>query len=413
MSEPTALSIESPKLSGNKIGTATRVDRPFQLGLAPIKLPDGSALPNDAVVGAFVYRVADNGEQIWNSSANGWQTPPADSELGKAIAPAALSFTGASDQPWSTTLNSTPLVDAAGAPLFDIAPKENPKYFARALVSAAQGGVAYRGLSGPSEMLSLARVTNLALSAPQLSWKMVGPWAPVEKPVDIALGNVSLPDGSDATQEDVIKLGVFIYRGTGEIWNEKEQVWQAAPTEVEDLLKLEPLALTYKEGQALPWQGQLTALGQKDKNEAPRFVPINQGGGVYRLRAFAHIKKAGVVYLGLSAVSNDLTFVKTQGEERFKMEFDTDGPQDCTETTIRLRDAADKRTGFVQFKVNPREVVVANCDAAGNTFASIRMTADGDIELKPAAGRRVLMLGDIEAERVRYQPSGGGAKVNL
>ena len=75
----------------------TQVDAPAMSDMlnhaittGPVSLPDGSALAADASAGAFVYRVTDKGEQIWNEQANGWQTSPPETELGVSLPVSAL-----------------------------------------------------------------------------------------------------------------------------------------------------------------------------------------------------------------------------------------------------------------------------------------------------------------------------------
>jgi len=101
------------------------------------------------------------------------------------------------------------------------------------------------------------------------------------------------------------------------------------------------------------------------------------------------------------------------GKERFKLEFDTDGPQDCSVATMRLTDAASNPAGFLRLRANERDAELATCDSFGVVHARIRLTADGDIELTPAPGRRVIVAADIETGRIRYQPAGGGAAKDL
>lgn len=95
------------------------------------------------------------------------------------------------------------------------------------------------------------------------------------------------------------------------------------------------------------------------------------------------------------------------------MQFDTEGPSDCSEVRLRLRDSAGQTAGYLRMALSPREAELVNCNAAGQVLARVRLTAQGDIEIQPAPGRRVLVLGDLEAERIRYQPSGGGGKTDL
>ena len=80
---------------------------------------------------------------------------------------------------------------------------------------------------------------------------------------------------------------------------------------------------------------------------------------------------------------------------------------------FRLRDGAGQFSAWLRLRSNPREVELANFDGAGAPLASVRLTATGAIELRPAPGQPVRVMSDLETERIRYQPFGGGAKQNL
>lgn len=408
------LEVKPPQLAGVKLGADTRIDRPLGIGLAPMKLPTGEPLPAAAQVGAFLYRSGPQGEQVWNAAAGAWVADPGDEALAGTLAPLPLTASGDAALPWKATLNPALQVDASGAPQFAIAEGDaGPRYFARVLVTLQREGESWRGLGKASPPLSFVRVVPFAPAAPTLAWKPAGPLASIEKPVEVGLAALTLADGSEATAEEAVVAGAFVYRADGAWWNEKEQAWTAAPPDIESLAAHKPLALSHKPGKTPAWQGTLAADGQVDKDDAPRFVTVDDGGAAYRLRVFAQVKRGGLVHLGLSAPSADLLFVKTRGKERFKVEFDTDGPQDCTRVTLRLVDAAGALAGYLRLRAAERDAELASCDAAGNVRAVVRLNTAGDIELLPAPDRRVVVAADFECERIRYRPSGGGPKLNL
>jgi hypothetical protein len=411
MSAPVILTVPAPKLAGTALAGGARIDRPLRITMPPIPGPDGTPLGANAAVGAFLYRVGANGEQIWNAAEALWQTSPAEADLAKRIATSPLAHLGAADPAWSATLDPSAALDAKGAARFIADP--STRYFVRVRVEASVGGQACSGLSGPSPVLGLVRIAPLALSAPHLAWSGGGALAPIEKPVTVALATLVLPDGTEPQADDIVKLGVFVFRASGEVWNDKAQRWQPAPLDAEDFGALEPLALRKKDGEALPWQAELVAIGQKDSAKAPRYRPVNAGGGAYRLRAYAQVKKAGRVHIGLGPFSADLSFARTLGEERFGMQFDTDSAQDCTEARLRLRDGGGQPSGWLRLRAGPRDVELANFDSGGGALASIRLTGDGDIELRAAPGRSIFLMSDLEAGHIRYQPYGGGGKLVL
>jgi hypothetical protein len=58
-------------------------------------------------------------------------------------------------------------------------------------------------------------------------------------------------------------------------------------------------------------------------------------------------------------------------------------------------------------------VTLRNLDGGGNPLASLSLRADGSIRISPAAGMKVFIDGDLEAERIRYLPASGLPKQNL
>ncbi|MBX3644267.1 MAG: hypothetical protein KF720_14510 [Rubrivivax sp.] len=389
--------MKAPVISGTKLANGLRTDRPLTVS---IEAPDGATQAQ-----AFLYRSGAAGEQQWNPARGLWQAAVGDEALGSAVEGLALSAAGPR---WTLPLDPAALRDANGEPQFSH--EGGFQYFAKIVATP-------RVVSPPSPAVALVRLAGLALPAPALRWPGGGAQAPIEKPVDVALPPLLLPDGEEAKGDAIVKLGVLVERDGGQFWHEKAMRWQAAAADAEALATLEPplepLALEHKPGDARRWQGQLVALGQKDGADAPRYLPTDAGGPAYRLRAFALVQRAGVVYLGLGPPSTDLRFVRMAGKEHFGMQFDTEGPSDCSEVRLRLRDSAGQTAGYLRMALSPREAELVNCNAAGQVLARVRLTAQGDIEIQPAPGRRVLVLGDLEAERIRYQPSGGGGKTDL
>lgn len=412
MSAPTVLMLPAPKMTGQTLAGSTRIDQPLVLSLAAVKGPDGAALAADARVGYFLYRLGDQGEELWNDAAQAWASNPGDEALGQTVVPLPMAPAGVAG--WTASLNPTTLQDASGAPRFCTTPPT--QYFIRALVTVGNPAGA-RGLSGPSSMLSLVRLASLIPPVAQVSWPGGAATAPIDQPVKVKLGALTLADGSAPAADAVSKVGVFIQRADGLLWHDSQQSWVAAPADVQAYAALEPLALS-PQTDAAPntapsYSAELIAAGQKDKADAARYVAVNDGGSSYQLRSFAVVRKEGTLHLGLGAPSADIHFMRVQGEERFGPLFDTDGPQDCTDVRFRLRDAAGQFSAWLRLRSNPREVELANFNAAGAPLASVRLTASGDIELRAAPGHHVRVMGDLDAERIRYQPFGGGARQNL
>jgi len=258
----------------------------------------------------------------------------------------------------------------------------------------------------------------LTVPVPQLQYDPRGPAAQLEKQVNVKLAAVTYDDGQAATQDELQKIGAFVYRvatqgGSEEIWNDAEQAWQPAVTDVTTLAGLTPIALTFKPGDAAPWQGMLVAAGQKDKDGTARYGKSVNGHPVYRLRGFAQFKRNGVTAAGLSAPTADLSFVSAIDNQRFGISFDTETAADCTLARVQIKHPGLQPAGYVELRASGPEIEIANCDAGGQPIARVLLTAAGDIELRPAAGRKVIVQGDLEAEHVRYLPAGGAVKQDL
>ena len=251
-------------------------------------------------------------------------------------------------------------------------------------------------------------MSPLGVPVPELAWKPPGGAPQIAQPVDLKLPALQFPDGAEATEADAQIVGAYVYRlgvAGEELWNETEQRWTEVPAE---LGALPPLPLTYKAGDPFPWQGMLVAIGQKDKDDNPRFQPAAGGAPRYRLRAFARFQRDGVEFSGLSAPSPELQFVDAQQSERFMVLMDPEDPQQVEEIKLALKNASLAEAGYL--KVSTRggqQVEIANCDASGNPLASVLLQADGSIRLRPAAGRNIVLGGDLEAQRIRYLSSDG------
>ena len=259
-------------------------------------------------------------------------------------------------------------------------------------------------------------MSSLTLQAPQWQFEPAGPSAQLEKPVTVKLPPITYADGQAASQAQLQKIGAFVYRskaGAEELWNEAQQAWQPSATDLATLATLTPIALAFKDGQPQPWQGLLVAAGQKDKDGAPRFAKAVNGEPAYRVRALAQFKRDGALAQALSAPSADLTFISTTENQRFAIALDTETAADCTVARIQLKTGSLQPAAFIELRASGPELEIANCDASGQARARVVLTAAGDIELRPLAGRRVIVHGDLETEHLRYLPATGSVKQEL
>ncbi len=258
----------------------------------------------------------------------------------------------------------------------------------------------------------------LALTAPQALLDPPGAPASLERPLTVSLGPVAFPAGAPVTQAQAGKAGVFVYRTASagapeEVWNEKEQSWQAPPV---DLGALQPTPFSFKEGEPQPWQALVIAAGQKDKSKADRFDKAAAGFPAYRARAWIEAIDSGVKHTGSSAPSSDWTYVSEAEKARAGIIFDNSKtqPKDATLARLFVKDAGLTGAAFVEVRATGgNEVQIARCDAAGNPLATITIAGNGEIRIRPVAPAKVVIDGDLECGRIRYQPFGGGNKVDL
>lgn len=257
----------------------------------------------------------------------------------------------------------------------------------------------------------------LTLDAPQLIGKPPGDVAQIEKPVQVLLAPVLFDDGAEATADDVKALGTFIYRvgaGSEAIWNEKEQAWQEAPANEADLAELQPLPLQNKPGEEAPWQGVLVAMGAKDKEGNDRFDLASGGAPRYRVRAYARLARGGVELEALSEPSPELSFVSMAEKMRFAIELEPKALEECERVRLQLKNASLMPAGYLEIRAAAaQEVEIVNFAPAGARLASILLAADGSIHLRPASAMKIVLEGELEAQKIRYIPYTGSSVIDL
>jgi hypothetical protein len=116
----------------------------------------------------------------------------------------------------------------------------------------------------------------------------------------------------------------------------------------------------------------------------------------------------GVAYMGLGAPSGNLLFTSATDEQRFVVVLDPNSPRSCHLARMQLRNDALVPAGFLEIRTTTgQEVEIANCDAGGSVLAQVLLTGDGDIRLRPAAGRSIILEGTLVADRICYTPDPG------
>jgi hypothetical protein len=259
-------------------------------------------------------------------------------------------------------------------------------------------------------------MASLTIQSPQWQFDPAGPSAQLEKPVTVMLPPVTFADGQPAKQDQLQKIGAFVYRtkaGVEELWDETQQAWRPSITDLATLAAMTPIPLAFKDGQPQPWQGVLVAAGQKDKAGAPRFAKAVNGNPVYRVRALAQFKRNGALAQALSAPSAALTFISATENQRFAITLDTETAADCTVARLQLKTSSLQPAAYIELRASGPELEIVNCDGGGQPRARVVLNAAGDIELHPLAGRRVIVDGDLEINHLFYVPHNGSVKEEL
>jgi hypothetical protein len=235
--------------------------------------------------------------------------------------------------------------------------------------------------------------------------------APMEKPVTVLVSAVK--DGPAVLGPDKLEtFGFFAYRrlasGSGlEVWDEGAKAWKPDPGET--LATLEPVQLGFKEGEASPWSGIVVAAGGKDGAGNPQYAKARFGYPIYSFRALFSPKDSPGAVLG--PPSDNLTFLSISDTNLFLVgPGEDEKPESATESRLILRSASLQTIGQVRIERAAPGARLTIENAAG---ASVVLHPDGRIELKPASGRAVFISGDLEAQRITYQPGGGGGRITL
>ena len=254
----------------------------------------------------------------------------------------------------------------------------------------------------------------LTLPALQLE-PAAGPW-PLEQPIALRLPAFTL-DEAAVTQDMARSIGAFVYREAGsseELWNEQQGRWQPVPAALEALDALQPLPLSFQADADPAWQGTWIAIGLKDKAGAPRFAKAQGGTPRYRLRAFALLEHQGRRQRALGAPTGWVTFSSLADTQRFSVVMQPESAQECERARFVLKNAGLAAAGWLEVRAigGRQEVEIVKCDANGAPLSSVLLADDGSIRLRPGGSARVVLDGDLEAQRVSYLDS-GGSRVTL
>jgi hypothetical protein len=249
----------------------------------------------------------------------------------------------------------------------------------------------------------------LAVPQPTLTFEDAGGGAAaLEKPVTVLLGAVT-EAGAPVTPAALTAFGLNLRRRSTagaqvEMWDDGTKSW--APEQPG--MRPKPIALAYKAGDPNPWQGILVAAGLKDATGAPALAKATQGYPQYTIGgAFAATDGA----TGDGPQSAPITFASVSDRNLVVLGAgDGEQVEQATQGRLLLKDTALQVIGGLTVLRDAPGATVRLENAAG---AGVVLHADGSIEITPAAGKGVRIAGDVETERIRYLPAGGGFKKNL
>lgn len=257
----------------------------------------------------------------------------------------------------------------------------------------------------------------LTLPALQLE-PAAGPW-PLEQPIALRLPAFTV-EGEPVTQDMARSVGAFVYRDAGageELWNDKPGRWEPVPStpDAPDALDaLQPLPLSFQADADPPWQGTWIAIGLKDKAGALRFAKAQGGTPRYRLRPFALLEHGGRRQRALGAPTGWVTFSSLADTQRFAVVLQPESAQESESARFVLRNAALAPAGWLEIRAagGRQEVEIVKCDASGAPVSSVLLADDGSIRLRPGGSARIVLEGELEAQRVSYVRS-DGSRVTL
>jgi hypothetical protein len=244
----------------------------------------------------------------------------------------------------------------------------------------------------------------LTVPTPALEFEPVGPGvALLEKPVNLSVGPV-VAEGAALEPVGMKTYGFVVLRrlasgSPSELWDPTGKTW--VPDPGPDLGGAELTQLAYLDAQ---WKGIVVPAGGKDAAGQPQF----DTGPTYSFRAWFE-SKAGAA--GLSPATAGIGFVAV-GDRNLLVLAPGDGEKadNATEARFALRNTALQEIGSVLIQRDSPGAQITVSNAAG---ASVVLMPDGAIELRPGPGRRVSVVGELEAEGLYQRIGPGGAMTKV
>jgi hypothetical protein len=243
------------------------------------------------------------------------------------------------------------------------------------------------------------------VDAPTLAYAGVPGIAALEFPLEVLIGPVKSM-GAVAGPESMNVFQYVVYRRLSsgsdlDVWDESSKAWYPQGTH-----STTSAQLAYLPDEPYPWKGMIVAAGGKDATGQPQYAKAAGGYPLYHVRALFETKDPEEIVL--SGPSANVAFAGSSDKNLMVMgPGDDEKPEDATEARLLLRNTSLNEIGGLHIVRDSPGARVTLANAAG---ASIVLHADGHIELAPAPGKNVLIVGDLEAEKITYSPGGVGAK---
>jgi hypothetical protein len=251
----------------------------------------------------------------------------------------------------------------------------------------------------------------LAVPVPEVSYDAVGAGvAALEKPLTVSVAGVAR-DGHLLGPADLARFGVAVVRrarpGAGpEAWDAEHLRWVPDPGTGLPAAAHTPFA--HRADQPSPWQALVVAAGGKDADGAPQYAKAVGGFPSYRFRG-AFADRDGRT--GTSSLSAPVAFAGVADRNLVVLGAGEDEePASATQARVVLKSPTLQPIGQLVVQRAGAGAAVTLSNSAG---ATVLLHPDGSIELRPAAGRQVVVTSDLEIERLRYRPASGGSKQTL
>jgi hypothetical protein len=249
----------------------------------------------------------------------------------------------------------------------------------------------------------------LSVNVPGLGYDAIGPGlAALELPLSVRFDPVlrledampPLPVGPEQLSASVL----LSYRrmtpaANAEVWDQAAGRW-APDAEVRP--DGEPLIFQAEE--AMPWWGLVVAGGAEDAAGHPRFATAVGGFPHYWFRGRFETDDGETYEEVVSAASDVVAFGSVTDRNRIVLGAgDGEKPESATQARLQLKDPGLSVIGGLVVRRSGSSAEVTLSNAAG---ASVVLLADGGIELRPAAGREVVVDGTLRTGALWFVPEG-------